>query len=213
MYTVSLSTSKLNASVVGDHSIPSAAETQQRHANRGARFPRGPRWVPADIALRPERCSPGIGSREVWRKRPDAPQRPVSPVGELGASTVTVRVLCGRRSRGSGLTASDPALDLLQSRAGALSAPSSGWFPSCGPEPALQYVGNRQMPRWRLQGFYNSCDFKGHLNFKSLFWRSSVLKGTKVYCFPTVARFRCKSVSHLQKTVIIWAPPLPLRDF
>lgn len=56
------------------------------------------------------------------------------------------------------------------------------------------------MPWWRLQGFYSSCDFKGHLNFKPLFWRSSVLKRTKVYCFPTVARLGCKSVSHLQKT-------------
>lgn len=156
MYTVSLSTSKLNASVAGDHSIPSAAEMQQRRANGGARFPGGPRWVPADIALRPERCLPGIGSRGVRRKRSDAPQRPVSPVGELGASTVTVRVLCGRRFRGSGLTASDPALDLLQPRAGALSAPSSGWFPSCGPEPALQDGGNLQMPCWRLLGFYSS---------------------------------------------------------
>lgn len=83
----------------------------------------------------------------------------MSPVGELGASTVTARVLCGRRSRGSGLTAADPALDFLQSRAGALSAPSSGWFPSCELEPALQDGGNGQMALVKTAGFLQQLLF------------------------------------------------------
>lgn len=52
LYTVSLSTSKLNACEAGDHSIPRAAEKQQRA--RAARLDPGTgRRGRADIALRP----------------------------------------------------------------------------------------------------------------------------------------------------------------
>ncbi|TKC37087.1 hypothetical protein EI555_020326 [Monodon monoceros] len=80
-YTVSWSTSKLNACEAGDHSTTSAAEKQQRGARGGARLPRGPRRARADIALRPAGAhrtagaeDPGWGTAGVAAGGPRCPR-------------------------------------------------------------------------------------------------------------------------------------------